>query len=691
MTKYSYHIRGKKSSLGAVAILLLFLLAPTASFAKMPDDPFADQWSYRDVHAYGAWDYTTGSHDVVVAVVDNGFDEFQPDLATNVWINTKEIPDNGIDDDHNGYVDDVYGWNFVAEDLNHDGVIDENEAKGNNDPRPDVTGKTDPDSADVTLHHGTVVAGIIGAMGDNKQLGTGIAWHVRLMNVKVINNSGEQDSSRLADAIRYAVDNGADIINSSLVGPNDDDIKQAVKYAYDHGVAVVAAAGNDYSSLDEVPRQPVCADAGAGETWVLGVSAIDEGHRLARFSNIGASCIDITAPGVHVSSTLRYAPRFGLEKLYGDGWNGTSFAAPFVTGAAALIKSIHPEWKALQIYHAILSTTHKTPPQDELAYEATYGKGLLDIQAAVAYAVSQKIDTHPLTNILTSDGASGRVHSASFDGTSQIDDKQVLPVGVEQSAAFHSTDSSGFVAIVHGKSSRRSVVVYDTSWQEQKRWVLPFTGTASITIGIFASGGQPEIVVAPASANKLVFVRYALDGKEINRVTGVALHRGVSLGAIDSDDHADLLAVYTDAINKKAKPFASLHRFDSANTIIQTIELPFVSKTGPVGSGDILGTKQQMYVVGTGVGDGPFLAYIDPTDGSVFRKFFAYTPAYTGGLSIKVGDYNIDGADDIVIAPLRGGQPVVVWSGQAKKIASWWPFGEGDARAVSLLGATQRP
>jgi len=369
----------------------LFWIDPAS--AKVSNDPYALQWAYKDIGVYDAWDWTTGSRDVIVAIIDNGFDTQHPDLRNNVWKNEDEVAGNGVDDDFNGYVDDVWGWNFVAVDKNNDGNIDASEKKGGNDPRPDVTKLADSEKEEYVFSHGTIVAGLIGGVGNNKKAGVGINWRVKLMNLKVVGNLGvSSDLSVVAKAIRYAVVNGADVINLSMVGPKNEAVKKAIQYAYKRGVVVVAAAGNNsYSFNEDDGVYPICADSGENSEWVIGVSAVSELHRLAEFSNIGKTCIDITAPGVEVSSTVRYSPRNGLVDMYRGGWSGTSFAAPMVSGVAALIKSVRPSWRAPQITKALLMTVHHTINQDEDTYADLYGAGFLQADRAVEYAVTGKI------------------------------------------------------------------------------------------------------------------------------------------------------------------------------------------------------------------------------------------------------------------------------------------------------------
>ena len=389
MHKYS-NIRQKNQLLWL--ILIGVFLFPVSAMAQLPNDPNVHQWSYELLNVAHAWDYTQGSQDVVVAIIDNGFDTFHPDLFANVWQNKNEIAGNGLDDDNNGYIDDVYGWDFHDPLRDEPGYADGTFSLGDNDPRPDVLSLA-AKGIEVRrhFHHGTVVAGIIGAVGNNSFDGAGINWHVRLMNLKVTDdNTGQGRISALAEAILYAVNNGADIINFSVVGSDDERMRQAIAYAYDHGVAMVAASGNSMFNLNSNPFYPVCADAGGDKEMILGVSAIREGRFASGFSNVGSDCIDLAAPGVGISSTMRYAPSYGLTDAYGGDWQGTSFGAPFVSGAMALLKSIHSGWNPDVLYDIILSTVSRTPPEDPEQYATFFGAGLIDIGAAVDEALARK-------------------------------------------------------------------------------------------------------------------------------------------------------------------------------------------------------------------------------------------------------------------------------------------------------------
>ena len=264
-----------------------------------------------DIDAPEAWALTTGDKRVKVAVIDTGVDYYHPDLAENIWLNQGEIPGNGIDDDGNGYIDDVHGYDFVSDDS---------------DPMDDN-------------NHGTHVAGIIGAVGNNKIGVAGVCWHVNLMAVKAFDENGVGDTDQIIEAIRYSVANGANIINASWGGNAKSRVlEEAVQEAHNAGVVFVAAAGNDSTETLSYP---------AAYDGVIAVAAIDQDDERATFSNYG-SYVAVAAPGENIYSTLP-------DNSYG-GLSGTSMAAPHVSGLAALILARHPEFTNQDIESIIRNT-----------------------------------------------------------------------------------------------------------------------------------------------------------------------------------------------------------------------------------------------------------------------------------------------------------------------------------------------
>ncbi|NVM26767.1 MAG: S8 family serine peptidase [Desulfobacterales bacterium] len=264
-----------------------------------------------DIDAPEAWDTQTGSSSVVIAVIDTGVDLDHEDLKENIWMNTGEdwvdgIPgNNGLDDDGNGKTDDYYGWDFV---------------NGDNDP--------DDDNHNDEYYHGTHVSGIIAAKGNNMVGITGVCWSASIMPLKVLDYGVNGSVAHGIEAISYAINKGAKIINMSLGGHGYSHSEyDAIKSARDNGLLFVAAAGNDGTDNDESPVYPASYDLDN----IITVAASDENDNLASWSNYGSLSVDVAAPGVDIYSTK---PGDSYEYL-----SGTSMAVPHVSGLAALIWS----------------------------------------------------------------------------------------------------------------------------------------------------------------------------------------------------------------------------------------------------------------------------------------------------------------------------------------------------------------
>ena len=344
--------------------------------AAVPDDPgLVDQWGLLQVGAPQAWQTTTGTSDVVVADIDTGVDVLHPDLASDLWRNPGEIPGNGIDDDHNGYVDDVYGIDAV----NHTST-----------PTDDVG-------------HGTHTAGIMAAVADNATGVAGVAPGVRVMALKFINAYGWGTDAEAIACIDYAVneklDHGVNVvaINASWGWFNRDVfLRDAISRAGDAGIVFCASAGNDAMSNDRLPHYPASYSC----PNIIAVAATGPGDRLARFSDWGARTVDLGAPGESILSTLPTAT-LGYDEdgpMYGS-WDGTSMAAPFVTGAVALLASAHPGDSMTQRIARILSTVKRVPA---LRGRCVTG-GRLDIAAALGSGPTTGDLTAPQTTVLGCD------------------------------------------------------------------------------------------------------------------------------------------------------------------------------------------------------------------------------------------------------------------------------------------------
>lgn len=258
-----------------------------------------------DIGVTNAWDLTTGSTDVVVAVIDSGIRYTHQDLAAQMWVNPGEIAGNGADDDNDGYIDNIFG----IDPVNNDG---------------------DPNDDD---GHGTHVAGTIGAAANDGNEHVGVVWRVRMMALKTLGANQAGSTADALECINFAVRHRVHVINASWGGGSfDPALYDAILAARDANILFVASAGNDFNDNDRFPSYPASFDLDN----IISVAALDRADRLAVFSNYGRNSVDIGAPGVAIYSTWWTSDSAYMEL------DGTSQAAPHVAGVAALVKAYVP-------------------------------------------------------------------------------------------------------------------------------------------------------------------------------------------------------------------------------------------------------------------------------------------------------------------------------------------------------------
>ena len=422
-----------------------------------PNDPYYDyQWNFDDDHTFNpggapknpyggangggiamedAWLISNGSSDVVIAVVDTGVayenyaipsyeknpynpylksnvNTYQqaPDLAgTSFWVNQDEVPGNGLDDDANGFVDDVNGWDFI-----------------NDDAHPNDNN-----------FHGTHVAGTVAQTTDNGLGVAGIAFHTTVMPVKVLDYKGDGTDLSVAEGIYYAVDNGADVISLSLGGPDPSStLEDAVEYAYDHGVVVIAASGNDGVGSVRYPA--------AYDSYVIAVGATRYDETRPSYSNYGSS-LDVVAPGGDLSVNqngdgyfdgvlqMTFKPYQGVNsKADPTSWgyyflDGTSMATPHVSGVATLLLAQSANLTPDQVRYALESTAEDKgdPGRDDV-----YGWGLVDAKAALlslGESVHIMLTVDPLQSVYA-EGQPLALKVTVFDGLLPLDSTLTLTV-----------------------------------------------------------------------------------------------------------------------------------------------------------------------------------------------------------------------------------------------------------------------
>jgi subtilisin family serine protease len=303
-----------------------------------PNDPgFTNQWALEntgqpnpnsgsgtpdcDIDALEAWDIETGNSNVIIAIIDSGVDYNHPDLIDNIWLNEDEIPDNEVDDDNNGFIDDIRGWNFLTD-----------ESYNHNDPL-DVSG------------HGTLCAGLAGAVTNNALGIAGVCWNCKIMVIRSFDSNGYGSNEDIALGIQYAIDNRANIISMSFGDYNPSNLmNDSIELAYNEGIVLVASAGNEDTSK-------ICYPAACKEVIAVAGTDHDDERMYIREWNIISNYgywIDVAAPGEWTYTTMPTyhvtLNDYGMDKNYSFGACGTSAACAHVSGLAGLILSKNPSY-----------------------------------------------------------------------------------------------------------------------------------------------------------------------------------------------------------------------------------------------------------------------------------------------------------------------------------------------------------
>jgi len=465
--------------------------------SAVPNDPLlSQQWNLNntgqnggtpgaDIHAQQAWDVTTGSPNIVVAVMDTGIDYNNPDLYQNIWINQAEIPNYWYtkSSPSSGYDKIVYKSEIktatpgvitfadlnnpankgLVWDNNGDGRIDAGDllrplsqggwqsgsTKDGDTAHPDdffgwnfVTNTNNPldDNG-----HGTNVAGILGATGDNGLGVAGVDWNVQIMPIKFIGSNGSGSISAFIQGLNYAVQHGAKITNNSWEGaPYSQALSDAIQNAQQHGQIFVAAAGNEGANDNTSSDYPASFSKTLNN--VVAVAATTNNDQLASFSNYGDGTVALAAPGVNILST---APGGGYGTM-----SGTSQAAPQVAGALALVWGQHPSWSYTQVINQVLNTVDKLP---SLQGKLSTG-GRLDVAAAVGWNLSTRL-TPQITSVTTQGLTSNSMNSLWLTFNEPIN------VSTFTASAVHLTSPSGqvipvTVRVANNSSDREMVLLF---------------------------------------------------------------------------------------------------------------------------------------------------------------------------------------------------------------------------------------
>lgn len=601
-----------------VLLAIGLALLPRGVWAAAPNDArFDEQWYLDRIQAPAAWEVTTGDDDVVVAVLDTGVDLDHEDLSNNIWMNAGEVADNGKDDDRNGFVDDVVGWDFV---------------RGDNMPTPEwALGYEDVAS------HGTVIAGLIGAEGDNGIGMAGVSWDVRIMSLRVLDSQGSGNDRDVARAVRYATANGADVVNLSFAGySTTTELSQAIQEAYRQGVVVVAAMGNDAVDTDNSPVYPACLGA-SSEDWVIGVASSDRADAGSPFTNFGKTCTDLSAPGEDIHGLFYVNEDEGFTEAYGGPWEGTSVASPLVAGAAAILLSEYP-WLTPQQIRDVIKLS--VDPVTWFGFgRGELGAGRLNIARALEYGAS----------FAPADDGADRDDEPVIEVVDDEETEEAIPPQEQTKSPYL---SASFVAFGAPSGVMPMIEVYradGTPYAAFQAFTVNFSGGVNVAMADLNGDAIPEVIAGAdetGGPHVRVFKAY---GAVVSEFFAYALDSShgvdVAAGDVNADGYEDIVTAVGAGVSKDIVVWTmtgeEIMRF-TADAFADGVPLQ-------VDLVDFDDDWQLEFAVATRGEVAPQIAVYDH-DGTYLASFTPFTE--TTGISLASYDANGDYYDDIAVASL---------------------------------------
>lgn len=653
--------------------------------AIIPSDTHFDkQWYFKKINAIEAWDVVKESEDIVIAVLDSGVDINHPDLNNNIWRNIKEADGNNIDDDKNGYVDDINGWDFI---------------NNVSDPGP----KFKDDYTDAGVMHGTIVAGIAAASGNNAQGIAGVTWRSKIMALKVLDDNGEGRTDKVVEAIDYAIREGADIINLSFVGfGNSRSLERAIKRAHEAGLVIVAAAGNEQDQgdgyfLDETPMYPACHDGPMGENWVIGVAATDAMDQKASFSSFGFRCVDISAPGVSIFSTSVYSPHeyyndvsFNLH--YQGYWSGTSMAVPMVSGAVALIESINPALNKAGVYDALLDKTDNISRLNQ-QYLGRLGNGRLNVAASVKYAKNLLDNNHRKVIVAPYESASSTLRGYTRNGV-KTDEFMLFDESFQGGARLASCDldEDGESEIIVGAGSGGGplIKVFGINGELKMQYYAyseNFSGGVDVACGDLNNDGFMEVIVGAGNGGGPHVRIFDRDGRLRGHFFAYdPRFRGgvnVAVGDVNGDGNDEIVTgsgvnggPHVRIFNGRGE--LQDHFFAFNEDFRYGVNVSTARFDGAT-------TNNEARIVASQAYGGNPIVKIFNNSGESLKTFYAYNENFKGGVNVAAGDIDKDGYDEIIAGAGPGGSPHVrIFEYNGKYIDSFYAFSEEFSGGVSV-------
>ncbi|OGY81206.1 MAG: hypothetical protein A3I91_01840 [Candidatus Kerfeldbacteria bacterium RIFCSPLOWO2_02_FULL_42_19] len=620
----------------AVAPNTRFYIVRTPNDTDFSLQTHLNQNSDADIDALEAWDITTGENSVVVAVVDSGVDTDHPDLVDRIWTNTDEIAGNGVDDDSNGFIDDVNGWDF---------------ADDNNDPNPAPDGIDNDDYAgtDTGVTHGTHVSGIIAATGNNALGISGVSWAAMIMPVRALDDEGAGTTDDIAAAINYAVANGADIINMSFGALGSDQaMDEAVAAADAAGLVLIAAVGNSALDVNTFPFYPAC------NTNVLGVGAVDADDTAASFTNFGSDCTDVSAPGVNIYSTLyTNDPDFDFTDDYGLQ-SGTSMAAPIVSGIAALILSVQSGLTNSQVMQYISSNTDDVGLGTEMGSGRVNAvKALLDLQGAPSTPSNLRAWTNSKKSTTIQEKTATKDSTPFFTW-----DASSAEAGMKDYYVYFGTDATADPA-KKGKLQRNTnfqppaelngnQVSYFLRIKARDNNKVTSPGVATFEYIIDNTVSKLQKVAADLTDDE---VAVSWNKSEFDSdVKGFRVLRSTQ----ENGTFKDLSGLLSTLV----ETFRDKDVFDGRLYFYKVVQVDTLGNNSNATAVRIKFNKQDRILAAPAISGGPQVRVFNEK-GKLLHQFFAYSESFRGGVRLASCDLDGNGNAEVITAPGLGGGPQV--------------------------------
>ncbi|PKL72673.1 hypothetical protein CVV26_00180 [Candidatus Kuenenbacteria bacterium HGW-Kuenenbacteria-1] len=643
-----------------IFIITLFFGFAFPIMALVPNDTYySKQWYLPIIKADKAWEIANNySSEIIVAVLDAGVDINHPDLKNNIWTNPNEIKGNGIDDDKNGYIDDINGWDFIED---------------SNDPNPKFLSKFTKEA----INHGTIITGIIAAEGNNNQGIIGISPKAKIMCLRVLNEQGNGNDSYIAKAVDYAVKNKARVLNLSFVGSKkSEQLSKAIERAWKAGLIIVTAAGNgDKKSetqiqginLDEIPLYPICYNE--QENKIIGVGAVDNKDQKTNFSNFGKNYVDISAPGIDFYGTQVYnSNEANYKEYYGGFYSGTSIAAPQVTATAALIWSQFPNLTNKEVQDFILDGVDNISEQNP-DYKDKLGKGRLNVYQALKLAQSSEEILKGKKIFITSD-KDNKVYFKKFNIDTNLNYQQIIysqhfDGGINM--AIGDIDKDGKDEIVTGPNIGEPLIkIFDTNGNLKFQFLaydLDYNKGISVAIGDIDGDGKDEIITGPKSGEPLIKIFDTNGNLKFQFLAFNSKFKGgvnIATGDINGDKRDELIV----SIASQESSYVRVYKLQENDLYLEFQTMIFNSKFKGgvnIATGDINGDKRDELIVSIASEESSYVRVYKIQENDLYFEFqfMAYSFDFKGGVNIATGDIDEDGKDEIITSQREAGQSIV--------------------------------